>query len=74
MNRRDFNYRIGDLLVWCKTNSLCVVTHKTPDVVQIQIVEGGTYPDWVGENRGYYRESLRKNVDFRIFKRAQSTK
>ena len=59
------SYRVGDLLIWVKTNSLCLVIEKSTEELWVHVVEGGKYPSWVGETRGYSRSVLSEGRDFR---------
>ena len=74
ITQQEFDYGIGDLLLWRKTSSLCMVVSRTEDSISVLILDGGSYPNWKGEVRGYNRNSLTKNVDFLLVQRASTVK
>ena len=64
MTTEEFTYEVGDLLIWTKSSSLCLVLDKFEDEIKIVVIDGGKYPNWIGEVRGYNRRWLNKGVDF----------
>lgn len=70
MTIEEFDYKVGDMLLWTRSDAVCLVTEKDDETVTIHIMDGGVYPKWRGENRSYGRHWLEKD-DFVVLHRAE---